>query len=188
MSIQSVAEQSLTREFNQAEWESQLEATPGIRRITEDSHSTLRRLLDSCENEDSYVTSPIYYAFTGRLGLWVYEKNGAFVLLCWHPNVSGQVLIFSQLTNHQVDLVSKLMGIIPIPKNGIKIARTQPRSHLNHLEQHYNQRDIKLNECEEQVLDWKFPVRILSTADVAATTGSKFMYIRNRLRQLKIVN
>jgi hypothetical protein len=166
-------------------WEHRLEEIPGISRIPENDFTRLRQLLASCEDPDSYLTSPVYYSFTGRRGLWVYEKDKAFVLACWHPNVSGQVLIFPQLIKSETDLVADLLSVIPEPTSGVRIARVKSADAAEHKNLNFDNRHISLERREEDVLDWKYPAHILSTDDVAALSGHKFMSIRNRIRQLK---
>ncbi|MDD4616157.1 MAG: hypothetical protein PHW76_03450 [Alphaproteobacteria bacterium] len=166
-------------------WESKFEEIPGVSRIPENDFVCLRQLLASCEDTDSYLTSPAYYSFTGRNGLWVYERGGAFVLTCWHPNVLGQILIFPQLIKSETDLVTDLLNVIPEPAGGVRIARAKPSDIIEQKDLYFSNRHVSLERQEETVLDWKYPVRIFSTADVAALSGSRFMLVRNRVRQLK---
>lgn len=165
------------------DWENTFESIMGVTRLSENDLPRLQNLLADCEDDDSYLTSPIYYFFTGRKGLWVYEKHGAFLLVCWHPNVAGQILIFPQLINHHVDLVSELLAFIPEPNAGVRIARVKKNDKAILQSLNDSGHAFMPCECEENILDWKFPVHILSTGSVAALTGHRYMYIRNRIRQ-----
>ena len=160
------------------EWEQEFESIQGVTRLTEEDLPRMQKMLSSCEDADCYLTSAIYYVFTGRKGLWVYERDHAFIFVCWHPNVNGQILIFPQLTNHSLDLVAELLPVMPEPTAGIRLARV--KKDVADL----NTSALTVTRREEDVLDWKFPVRILSTETVTAMSGKDFMYIRNRLRQL----
>ena len=177
--------QSLSDMADPSVWASKFEAIPGVSRILENDFVRLRQLLASCEDEDSYLTSPTYYSFTGRYGLWVYEKDNAFVFACWHPNVPGQILIFPQLVKTKTDLVVDLLSVIPEPAGGVSIARVKSANMTEIKFIHSGGRHLVLEKREENVLDWKFPVRILSTDHVASLSGHKFMKIRNHIRQLK---
>lgn len=167
-----------------AAWEDRFEAIPGVSRIQENDFTRLGQLLAPCEDADSYLTSPTYYSFTGRYGLWVYEKGDAFLFVCWHPNVPGEILIFPQLVQTETDLVANLLSLIPEPAGDVRIARIKSTNAEEIRVLRSGSRRITLEKQEENVLDWKYPVRILSTAHVASLSGHKFMKIRNHIRQL----
>ncbi len=170
---------------SQRMWEGEFEAIAGVSRISENDFVRLRKLLASSEDMDSYLTSPTYYSFTGRHGLWAYEKNNAFVLVCWHPNIPGQILIFPQLIKSGIDLVADLLTVIPEPTDGIRLARVKASTADELKDFHSGLRYVSLERQAEDVLDWKFPIRILSTARVASLSGHGFMKTRNHIRQLK---
>ncbi|MDD4616001.1 MAG: phosphatidylglycerol lysyltransferase domain-containing protein [Alphaproteobacteria bacterium] len=176
---------ALSDTSDQRAWESKFELISNVSRIPENDFTRLRQLLASCEDSDSYLTSPIYYSFTGRNGLWAYEKDGAFVLACWHPNIQGQILVFPQLVKSEVDLIGDLLSSIPEPPGGVRIARSKSAGVAELRDMYFDNRHVSLNKCKEDVLDWRYPVRILSTSHVAALSGHNFMRIRNHIRQLK---
>jgi hypothetical protein len=177
LALADIAEQKL--------WERQFEAIPGVSRIKEGDFARLHQLLGDREDPDSYLTSPVYYSFTGRNGLWVYEKDETFVLACRHPNIPNQILIFPQLEKHRSDLVADLLGAMPVPSNGVQIARSKSANTSALPDIHFDTRHVAFQKKEETVLDWKYPVRILSTDEVAALSGHKYMKIRNHIRALK---
>lgn len=166
-------------------WERAFEAIPGVSRIPENDFTQLQQLLAPCDDKDSYLTSPMYYAFTGRRGLWTYQKDDAFILICEHPNVDGQILIFPQLLKADTDLIADLLTVMPKPPAGMRIARAKQDETGEQSDIHSDSRHVALIRCEENVLDWKYPVRILSTDDVASLSGHKFMKVRNHIRQLQ---
>ncbi|MFY9287543.1 MAG: phosphatidylglycerol lysyltransferase domain-containing protein [Alphaproteobacteria bacterium] len=163
-------------------WEKQLEAIPGIRRLSECDFDYLKNMLSKCDNPDSFLTSPNYFLFTGRQGLWIYERQDSFLLVCWHPNTTGRALIFPQINNDKNELLAKLLSVIPVAPKGIQIARV-PQSTNKKTYAAVENRNLLLLERAEETLDWQFPVHILSTQKVANTLGHEFMHIRNRLRQ-----
>ena len=168
------------------EWETAFEAIEGVTRVGEDDLARLQKLLSDCDDEDSYLTSPIYYTFTGRKGLWVYEKDGGFLFVCWHPNVPNQILIFPQIIKHDTDLITDILLKIPEPAGGVRIVRVKKNAQIRRGTLSHYSPSFTLRTCEEDVLDWKYPVHLLSTEAVTVLVGHQFMYIRNRLRQLKI--
>ena len=165
---------------SQLKWEDAFESLPGVRRVDEDNWQDLHNRLAGCDAGDSYITSVNYYLFTGRRGLWLYEDVGAFRVVCWHPNIDGQILVFPQMGDTSFDILPELLEQMPVPPNGLHLVRV-PQDDAGH---------ITLNETagsflvqEETVLDWRFPVHVLSTQLVVDAQGRQFMNIRNCLRQ-----
>lgn len=160
--------------------ERRLARIPYLVCVTPDTFGKFAAWLADVSDADSYLTSPAYYAFTGRNGLWVYRTERSLIPVCWHPNVPGQLLVFPIAGRH-ADLAA-LLRELPEPPNGIRIARVKAG----------NERGLAGDGEDapifvpvvENVLDWKFPVRILSTAAVAAMQGPDFRYIRNHVKQI----
>lgn len=167
-----------------ASWDSELESLPGITRITERNLSRLNELLATNDDVDSYLTSPTYYQFTGRRGLWLYERDDAFLLICRHPNVVDQVLIFPQMGSRQVDLTSDLLATIPTSDDKIRLARVKASGSLTENTVQTDERHVTLQRREEDVLDWKYPLHLLSTDAVSALEGSKYKRLRYAVKQV----
>lgn len=169
----------------QQEWESAFEACEGVTRITSENYGLLKSLLSSRDEPDTYLTTPNYYCYTGRNGLWVYQDGEEFIVLCWHPNTAGEILVFPQFICPTSDILFQLLDFIPVPPVGVRLARIGAGTNLAQDHRSGGARCVALRGCEETVLDWKYPVHILDTAKVAALVGGKYMHMRNRLRQLK---
>ncbi len=172
-----------TENDRKTSWENQIARLDKFIRITKDNLELLSNLLSAENDPDSYLTSPAYYAFTGRKGLWVYKEDGAFVLLCWHPNVSGQILVFTPRNDANAQMaIENLLKCIPEPPSGLRFARVKKEDSKNlPFVGDGSHRSVVFAPVIEQVLDWKYPVRILSTEKIAGMEGHAFKRIRNHV-------
>lgn len=163
-------------------WEDSIKKHKEICQITESNLPDLCKLLENESDPDTYLTSPAYYAFTGRNGLWIYQERDSFIPFCWHPNVAGQLLVFPERGKKHAGALLSLLGKIKEPPLGIRLARVKQK-----LAQHRFNLPLGtaiLAPVTEQILDWKYPVRVLSTDKVAQMSGSDFRYIRNHVRRM----
>lgn len=156
--------------------------------LTPENRALFFALLGKENDLDSYATSPVYYAITGRRGLWIYQDGNSYVPLCWHPNIEGQILVFPPRGKENPHILKRLLTEIPIPPAGIKLARIKK----DDLEcewlksiQSTAGRLISIVPVEEFTLDWRYPVRILSTEKVAKLEGGHYYRIRNYISQAK---
>jgi len=167
-----------------AVWEDLIENIPGVTRLTARDYSLLSALLQTHPNEDSYLSSPTYYLFTGRKGLWRYTSVDGDVLFCWHPNKSGHVLVFPPSDPACFQAIRSLLQVLPQPPSGLSLARVKSGDALSNIAGTMGaslHRSIKFTPVCETVLDWRFPVRILSTALVKRAAGNKFRNVRKGL-------
>lgn len=175
-----------TREaLEQKKWEAKFDQIPFTSRITQDNYALLEQVLRGLDDNDSYLTSLNYYLYTGRKGLWLYKNGGQFVIVCWHPNIQNKILLFLHNCQNNQAILHELLGFIPQPSNGILVARNPSDDNEDRSSYLLNRRKITMCNIEEKALDWQYPVHILSTSSVAGLIGSKYMNIRNRIRQLK---
>lgn len=165
----------------QTMWESFVDGHEKFIRITQDARGYFSRILAREKRLDSYLTSLTYFSFTGRYGLWVYEDKGTCIPLCWHPNIPGQILIFPLMGNKDPQVLAEMLESIPQPPQGIRLARLSP-SDLADIEDGALSSRCSYTPSVEQVLDWTYPVRILSTERVARLDGHIFKRVRNRIR------
>lgn len=138
-------------------------------RLTMNDYPMLRGLLQDIRNDDCYATSAAYYLMTCRKGLWIYRKGQQFVLFGWHPNVTGQILIFNPLQEETVSLTTSLAQALPTPPAGCLMARIQSKS------------TAIGQPVREEILDWVYPVQTLSTGDVTEHKGTRFRDLRKNL-------
>ena len=167
-------------------YERALGAVRDLHRVTAAEFRAFADRLSSASDPDSYLTSPTYYAITARHGLWVYETASDFIPIGWHPNVPGQLLAFPIAGHHEG--LGQLITSLPPPPNGLRVARVK-----NVRAQWLFATQIPAaTTCHiaiphpEPVLDWTFPIRLLSTHRVAAMEGSAFRYVRNHYKQIAL--
>jgi hypothetical protein len=162
------------------EWELRIKSHKNIVRITTQNRNIFFSLLHKENDLDSYAISPIYYTMTGRKGLWIYEDCHAYIPLCWHPNIEDQILIFMPQGNNKENLsiLKKIVSEIPTPPMGIKLARVKRDFKC------ITDQTITFTPVEESVLDWRYPVRILSTESVGKMQG--FHCSRKMRNKIKI--
>jgi hypothetical protein len=91
------------------EWEESVSVLKRFIRLTEENRGLFFALLGKESDLDSYATSPVYYAFTGRKGLWLYQDGNSYVPLCWHPNVDGQILVFPPRGQYHPTILKKVL-------------------------------------------------------------------------------
>lgn len=171
--------------MHELDFEEWLEQSQYVERINDANISRLTRLLASEIDVDSYAVSPAYYAYTGRRGLWLYHYDGTFLPMCWHPNVEGQMLVFPPRGQKNYAAVTALLNEAPSPPRGFLLARFKPQE-IGQLKTLYAfVSRVSFEPIEEEVLDWRYPARILSTLNTTQMLGHEYMLIRNRVRQTK---
>lgn len=171
--------------IQELDFEDWAEQSQYVERITDANFTRLISLLSSEVDVDSYAVSPSYYAYTGRRGLWLYHYDGTFLPMCWHPNIDGQILIFPPRGEKNYAAVTALLNEAPLPPNGFLLARYKPKE-IGDLKTFYAfVSRVSYEPIEEDVLDWRYPARILSTLNTAQMFGHEYMLIRNRVRQTK---
>jgi Phosphatidylglycerol lysyltransferase, C-terminal len=171
--------------IQELDFEDWLEQSKDIKRVTDGNISRFVTLLSSEEDCDSYATSPAYYAFTGRRGLWLYHYDGTYLPICWHPNVDGQILIFPPRGKKNYAAITALLDEAPTPPLGFLLARFKPEDIFRLKTFYAYVRHVSYETVEEEVLDWRYPVRILATESLSQMQGHDYMLIRNRVRQTK---
>lgn len=169
--------------IQELDFEDWLEDSKYVERITDANISRLVKLMTSEVDVDSYAVSSAYYAYTGRRGLWLYHYDGTYVPMCWHPNIDGQILIFPPRGKKNYSAIAALLDEAPTPPSGFLLARFKPEEISQLKTFHAFVRRMSFEPVAEEVLDWRYPVRILSTSDTAQMLGHKYMLIRNRVRQ-----
>ena len=160
--------QAHMQELNFEDW---LEQSEYVERVTDANIPRFAELLAAEEDCDSYAVSPAYYAFTGRRGLWLYHYDGTYLPMCWHPNVDGQILVFPPRGKKNYAAITALLDEAPAPPLGFLLARFKPQE-ISQLKTFYAfVRRVSFEPVEEEVLDWRYPARILSTLNTAQMMG-----------------
>jgi len=133
---------------------------------------------------DSYCLSPAYYLLTGREGLRMRDDGRRSIVYCAHPNGENELLVFPPVgpggRDHKLllDLVRELSEAGCEPRLA-RFTSVQARRLANACGDHWS-----LSEIDEDLLDWRYPVRILSTDEVLARKGGRFERLRQRLRKI----
>ena len=90
--------------------------------------------------------------------------------------MDGQILVFPPRGEKNYAALTALLDEAPSPPAGLLLARFKAED-VFHLK--------SFAPVEEQVLDWRYPVRVLSTKNMVEMHGHDYMLIRNRVKQTK---
>lgn len=148
--------------------------------ITPENVPLLQKFLNKLDREDLYSTSAAYFMMTGRKGLWVYGNEDTAMIVARHPNIDDRILFFSPMGTNPVDLTEFALVDPVIPAGEKKLARLGPED--QYLSAVLEQRGSGKIEVEE-ILDWKFPVHILDTANVVDSKGQNFRDFRKNIHR-----
>jgi len=176
---------TLFANMEEINYETLLDQEQRVERIFDYDLGKLSDLLAKENDTDSYLSSVVYYAFTGRRGLWLYLYGQTFVPFCWHPNLDGQILVFPPRGEKDFAAIVSLVQNLPAPPRGFLLARFKEDDIESLQAQDCSFYQKACAVVEENLLDWKYPVRILSTAHLANAEGGKFRRIRNRVRHIE---
>lgn len=135
---------------------------------------------------DSFLNSAFYYLVTGRKGAWLYKGRNSLLVVCKHPHVANRLMVFPELGKADYELTASVLNMLERAENDIQLVR-------------YTQEELKLlkttlaklnysavtsvSSIEENIMDWRYPARILDTGMVAKMSGASFMKIRNKFRK-----
>jgi hypothetical protein len=166
-------------------WEESFSKIPGVESLrAESAQNHLQEILinNTSMRVDSFAYSLPYYIFTGRNGAWVYWLNNVPVIVCWHPNRNGDLLVYPAGCNAGETIVS-LFDLMPNPPGKVQIARISDVTASN-LEVALQDNDCigQIRRTDEPVLDWLFPAHVLSTEKASSLSGNKFYYARRKYR------
>ncbi|MCP4392937.1 MAG: hypothetical protein GY804_01510 [Alphaproteobacteria bacterium] len=82
-------------------------------------------------------------------------------------------------------ILKDLIEEMPVPANGLQLARVLTEDAQELKSKLSSSMDTtQFHIVEEKVLDWQYPIHILSTKDVAEAKGNKFRNIRNSCNQV----
>ena len=145
---------------------------------------------------DPYYFSPTYLSLTARRGgLFQFNKtfsNGGkdghvHFFLCLHPNKPDTLLVFPPMGDLTKQNLANFIHQFKDTGLDIKIARvSDAHNELKKLRYppHGNRPiTMKVEEVEEDSLDWKYPVHTFSTHDIAAAEGPEYRKVRRYMKQ-----
>ena len=106
--------------------------------------------------------------------------------MCNHPHIDDRLLVFPEIGKADYAFTASVLSTISPPHNGVQLAR-YTRENLRTLQQQikkFSHGPISdIVEAEEDIMDWRCPVRILDTEKVIAMDGAAFVKIRNKVRK-----
>jgi len=153
---------------------------PALIEITQETLPFLEKVLHHAGKTDPFAKSAGYYAMTGRKGLWLYGDNDTTMVIAQHPNKDNTVLFFPPFGRDAFGLIQIALNDPQIPEGEIQIARVgQDETNLS----------LKLQAVgisppqAEDVLDWTYPVHLVSTEKVIEHKGGAFNNFRAHLNQ-----
>ncbi|MFJ5828302.1 phosphatidylglycerol lysyltransferase domain-containing protein [Streptomyces sp. NPDC093089] len=134
---------------------------------------------------DSYVNAPLYYLLTGRRGAWVYRSRDACVVTCCHPHLDDCIMVFPEVgadPDHR--LTASVLRQLGASETDVRLVRYTAED-LEKLTARLaaDGEPITVEVVPEDVMDWRYPVRVLDTARVSALEGSTFVKIRNKYKR-----
>lgn len=140
----------------------------------------LQNILSNTHSPDYMAQSAAYYAITGRKGLFLYGDDKTAMLLAFHPNKDNVLLLFPPFGQHPTSLLKQLLAESFLPDCELQLARIPLDDHL------FCQRlqTLGIKEFDhEDVLDWFFPVHVVSTQDVVQRQGKDFNNLRGHVNK-----
>ena len=142
-------------------------------------------------SRDTYINSPLYYLLTGRKGAWCFHNRSSSVVVCRHPHVNERLMIFPEIGDSGFDLTLSVLGSLQHPINGIQLSRFTEEDIINISKKIHNtgrSPSFNISLMQEDIMDWRYPVRILDTKLVSTMEDSSFKKIRSRHNRLKNEN
>lgn len=129
-------------------------------------------------SQDPFARSPAYFAMTGRQGLWLYAKDDSAMLICRHPNREDRLLLFPPAGQNRMGLLSLALRDPQLPVGQMQLARVTSNEHglATHLSGHSG---LEI----EDVLDWAFPVHVVSTSAIVHREGGRFNNLRGHVNR-----
>lgn len=125
---------------------------------------------------DPFARSAGYFAVTGRNGLWLYGTEGTAMLIVRHPNRSDRLLLFPPIGPDGAALIGSALIDPRLPQGRRQLARvTASDGGLTAM--------FGATAEREDVLDWAYPVHVVSTAALVARQGGVFNSLRGHVRR-----
>ena len=142
--------------------------------------SLLRDLCARTQGADPFCRSQGYFAMTGRKGLWVYGDQATQMVIARHPNRADRLLLFPPVGPDEAGLVNAALADRTLPEGIRQLARISPKE--RGLVAQF-ERSGMLCSTQEDVLDWAFPVHVISTEAVVRRQGKTFNNLRGHVNR-----
>lgn len=151
---------------------------PAFILMTAVNREVLTRFVRLSRKADPFSRSAAYYAMTGRRGLWLYGNGDTAMLIARHPNREGRVLLFPPLGRAPTALIENALADPRLPQGMMELARIGPDDAW--LAAGFAGRGAARREA---VLDWAWPVHIVSPEKVIAREGKPFVSFRGHINR-----
>ncbi len=149
---------------------------PSLRRLTNSDLIGLQNVLSKIARSDAYLQSSSYLAVTGRKGLWLYSTDDTFMLIAAHPNSDDHLLLFPPMGKEPINLLNRVVHDDRIIAGQIQLARISGQDQLLLA---WAEASGHFRTGPEKLLDWKYPVHMLSTKAVVEHQGGNYRNFRH---------
>jgi hypothetical protein len=136
-------------------------------------------------NIDSYLKSLPYFLLTGRKGFYFFRDKNTSLSVTAHPHSENTLIVFPEYDGDG-ELTVSLLNHLAEKEFNVQLGR--------YTQEDYNKLSVALNKDKrsriksiqikaEDILDWRYPSRILETKAIAELSGKKFDTIRNKFNK-----
>lgn len=135
---------------------------------------------------DSYLKSLPYFLLTGRKGFYFFRNESTSVTVAVHPHKENTLLVFPEFDGDG-SLTVEVLNELAKQSFDIQLARYTESDYqkLQKALADDKKRIIKsIKLKQEDLLDWRYPARILDTKAVAELQGKPFLKIRNKFNKV----
>ena|GEM_PF-1983330 len=137
-------------------------------------------------NVDSYLKSLPYFLLTGRKGFYFFRDEQTSLTVAVHPHKANTLIVFPEFDGTG-ELTVQVLNKLSEKKFDVQLARYTEHDYqkLQFALKKDKERIISsITIREEDVLDWKYPARILDTTKVANLQGNSFGKLRNKFNKI----
>jgi hypothetical protein len=135
---------------------------------------------------DSYLKSLPYFLLTGRKGFYFFRNDETSLSVAIHPHKENTLVVFPEYGG-KGDLTLDVLTEFSRTGFDVQLARYTEKDYENlqgALARAKQEVIQSISIKEEDLLDWRYPTRILDTAAVADLQGKKFEKIRNKFNKV----
>jgi hypothetical protein len=153
---------------------------PSMMEITKSALPFFQKALRLADKSDPFARSAGYYAMTGRKGLWLYRDDNTAMVMAIHPNKEDTLLFFPPFGKEPYNLIQKALVDPKRPSGGIQMARIGQSD--MHLAMQLQALGMEPPHTED-ILDWVYPVHVVSVDRLLTHQGGKFNNFRAHLNK-----
>ncbi|MCW2308850.1 DUF2156 domain-containing protein [Rhodobium gokarnense] len=141
----------------------------------------LSSILRHVERDDPFGRSAAYFAMTGRKGLWAYGDDETMMLVARHPNRDDILLLFPPIGRDPAGLLARAVDDpLSLPSGRLELARFSTEDQA--LASRLGTMGVK-EPHREKVLDWAYPVHVVSPKRIVEREGKPFVSFRGHINR-----